>query len=191
MNVTRRIFLNPMRQKGVALVVGLLLLMVMTVLGISSLNMVTLEERMAANAYDRSLAFQAAEAALRVGEQAALAQSQANNSGFPNFGFYNDANNQCGNPPCATGSGLCTQPDKDCPPRWRDSSFNHWTDATVSLSNLAGTPQYFVEFLGNKFPCDPNDTQNNLQCKRYRITARSTTESGKSMVMLQSVFATP
>ena len=179
-------------QRGAVLVVGLLLLMVMTVLGISSMKTVTLEERMSANAYDRSLAFQAAEAALRVGEQVALAQSQNNNSDFVNGGLYDDANTKCGASPCK--NGLCSQPDKDCnPPRWLDSNFNGWADATTTLSlgNLAGTSQYFVEFLGANFPCNINDPTTNRNCKRYRITARSVATDGRAMVMLQSVYATP
>ncbi len=186
----KRPFRTTRRQHGAVLVVGLLLLMVMTVLGISSLKTVTLEERMSANTHDRSLAFQAAEAALRVGEQVALNQSQNGNSGFQNGGFYTDANNQCGQSPCQ--NGLCSQPDKDCdPPRWLDSNFNNWVNATVNLGNLAGTPQYFVEFLGANFPCNINDPTTNLNCRRYRITARSAATNGRAMVILQSVYATP
>lgn len=178
------------RQKGVALVVGLLLLLVMTVVGVSSLKTVTMEERMSTNAYDRSLAFQAAEAALRVGEQTALSQSQTGNSGFVDGGLYTDNDDTaCGSSSCQ--NGLCSQPDNNCAARWLDNGFNNWTNANVTLGSLAGTPEFFVEYLGDGFPCDPADFTNNLQCKRYRITARSTTTSGKSLVMLQSIYAAP
>ena len=53
------------RQSGVALIVVLILLMVMTLLGLASLRGTLMEERMSANLFDRSLAFQAAESALR------------------------------------------------------------------------------------------------------------------------------
>ena len=49
------------RQSGVALIVGLLLLMVLTVIGTSSMNTATLELVMAGNAQFREEAFQAAE----------------------------------------------------------------------------------------------------------------------------------
>ncbi len=51
----------PKRQRGAALIVGLVLLMVLTVLGISGMNTATLELTMAGNAQFGQDAFQAAE----------------------------------------------------------------------------------------------------------------------------------
>jgi len=51
----------PKRQQGAALIVGLVLLMVLTVLGISGMNTATLELTMAGNAQFGQSAFQAAE----------------------------------------------------------------------------------------------------------------------------------
>lgn len=56
------------REKGAALVVSLILLLIMTIIGVTSLRTTTLEEKMAGNMRDKSLAFQAAEAALRDAE---------------------------------------------------------------------------------------------------------------------------
>ena len=58
------------RQGGVALIVGLILLVVATLLGLVGVRGTTLQERMSANLYDRSLAMQASEAALRAAERA-------------------------------------------------------------------------------------------------------------------------
>ncbi len=185
----------PRKQRGVVLVVGLLLLMVMTILGVSSLSTIGLEERMSANAYDRSIAFQAAEAALREGEQVALTQSQNGNNGFVNGGIYSPTPGQCGNSPCQ--NGLCSQPDPNCTVRWLDSGFTSWSPTqTLMLGSLAGTAEYFVEYLGTGYPCNPSDTTTNLNCKRYRITARSRRVDGNgnpigAEVMLQSIYATP
>lgn len=55
-------------QKGSALVVSLIMLLVMSMLGLTAMQSTTLQERMAGNMRDRNLAFQAAEAALRVGQ---------------------------------------------------------------------------------------------------------------------------
>lgn len=64
------------RERGAALIVSLVLLLVVTVLGVTAMRTSTLQERMAGNLRDNNLAFQAAEAALREGEafleQAAL-----------------------------------------------------------------------------------------------------------------------
>lgn len=56
-------------ERGAALVVGLVFLVVMTLIAVTAMQSTTLQERMAGNVRDRSLAFQAAEAALRAGEQ--------------------------------------------------------------------------------------------------------------------------
>jgi len=56
-------------QTGAALLISLILLLVLTFLGISSMQTTTLEERMAANQKDYYLAFEAAEYALVVAEE--------------------------------------------------------------------------------------------------------------------------
>ncbi len=65
------------RQQGAALVVGLVLLVIVTLLGVTSLRTVTQEQRMSANQQDRQLAFQRAEQSLREGE-AQLIQNPSN-----------------------------------------------------------------------------------------------------------------
>ena len=71
-------------ERGVVLLVALVMLLLVTVLGLASVRMLTLEERMAANSFDRNLAFQAAETALREGE--ALAQWQLQTASSPKAG---------------------------------------------------------------------------------------------------------
>ncbi|QLP99188.1 MAG: pilus assembly protein [Burkholderiaceae bacterium] len=52
-------------------------------------------------------------------------------------------------------------------------------------------PTYFVEYLGDTFPCstNPDCSSQPCNCLRYRITAR-VGDAGRSQVMLQSVYAT-
>lgn len=80
------------RQRGNTLLVVLVLLLVMTLLALASLRIGNLEERMTANLFDRGLAFQAAEAALREGE--ALARS----SSTPPAAGSDCVNGLCGKP---------------------------------------------------------------------------------------------
>jgi type IV pilus assembly protein PilX len=178
-------------QRGAALIVSLILLIVLTLLGLSSIRTVAQEERMTANAYDRSLGFQGAEAALRVGEAAAQLQADAAppNPGFDSAGVYSDSGSSCGVSPCQ--GGLCSQPDKDCTVRWLDGAFNGWVNAAgLGLGSLAETPQYFVEYLGGNFPCNIDDPTSGAQnCKRYRVTARSSSGSDRANVILQSIYA--
>ena len=58
----------PRRQQGVALFISLVLLLVLTIIGVSSVQTTTLELRMARNEHDSLLAFQSAESALRDAE---------------------------------------------------------------------------------------------------------------------------
>lgn len=52
-------------QRGVALVVALLLLVVITLVGLAAVRGTIMQQRMAANHFDRQVAFQSAEAAMR------------------------------------------------------------------------------------------------------------------------------
>jgi len=52
----------PSRQRGIVLVVGLVFLLVLTIIGVTSLRTTTLEQRMAGNLQQRTVAFQDAEA---------------------------------------------------------------------------------------------------------------------------------
>jgi type IV pilus assembly protein PilX len=58
----------PRREQGAVLVVSLLLLLVLTALALTASQATRLQERMAGNARDLDLSFQAGEAALRVAE---------------------------------------------------------------------------------------------------------------------------
>ena len=68
-------------QRGVALVVSLVLLLVATLIGLASVRGTNLQERMSSNMYDRSLAFQRAESALRAAEDAITANWQISTLG--------------------------------------------------------------------------------------------------------------
>ncbi len=62
--------IGPIKQKqqGVVLVISLIMLLVMTLIGITGMNTKILEEKMAGNFRDKAVAFQAAESALKTGE---------------------------------------------------------------------------------------------------------------------------
>jgi type IV pilus assembly protein PilX len=55
-------------QKGAILIVALVMLLLLTVIGISSMRGTTLQERMASNMRDQNMALQAAESSLRKAE---------------------------------------------------------------------------------------------------------------------------
>ena len=55
---------KPQQQRGSALLIGLLILLTMTLIGLSSLNTSLLEEKMASNTQKKTIAFQDAEATI-------------------------------------------------------------------------------------------------------------------------------
>jgi len=176
-------------QQGAVLAVSLIFLILVTLLGLSGIRTVILEEKMAANSHDRNIALQSAEAALREGEQ-----NVELNKPVPTYTDSN--NNTC--PAVAVAinncaAGICPVPDANCGSRWDSASgFTAWTNYTgPNLGALAGVvPQYFTEYLGDNFDCangGPSDPKN---CKRYRVTARSNPSADRASVMLQSIYAT-
>lgn len=186
-------------QNGAVLIIALIMLMILTLLSLSSIRTVLQEERMTGNTFDRSLAFQAAEAALRAGEKKAYDQSKTApaNSGFPGAsGLYADADKAACPADYFTNAayckdGLCKQADANCSARWESSTFDKWQDTSgLGLTDtVGGTPQYIVEYLGGAYPCDPQQPSINKNCSRYRITARSQSD-GRAAVVLQSIYAT-
>jgi type IV pilus assembly protein PilX len=168
--------------RGVALVISLILLVVMTIFGLTGVKLVSSEERMVGQVYDRTLAFQAAESSLREAELLI---------------------EELGQPSPAAGSACvltavgakslmtCGAPSAAEQPRWLDTDFSEWSDGTaVGKDSLEITPQYFVEYLGDNFPCGFDPSTAASTCKRYRITARARPGSGRANVVLQSVYAT-
>lgn len=167
-------------QHGAALVVSLIILVIMTMLGLAAIRGVTQQERMAGNSQSRNISFQATEKTLRDIEEVLGNTSPRITQTIGT---------------CAVTSTLmtCGTPNASSTPRWHDSGFTDWTawPSAVGSGVLAITPQYFVEYMGNTFSCNPNDAAAATNCFRYRITARSGDgTSGRAFVVLQSVYAT-
>jgi type IV pilus assembly protein PilX len=116
----KRILSLPLSQAGSALIVALIFLLLMTLLGTAAMRGSSTQERMAGNSRDWNLAFQAAEAGLREGEQFLLATAV-----LPAFndtnGFY--------------GLGAPTSP------QWMGGAINDGNGA-VTYGTLPGVPMY-------------------------------------------------
>lgn len=169
-------------QRGVALVVALVLLVVATLIGLAGIRGTNLQERMSANMYDRSLAFQRAEAALRAAEEAITANWQIDVLGAAD---------------CSADSGnLCTTlPAADAVWTVVSGTFD------VNGDNTPGTPEYSIQFMGtgnseNTLGLEANADYVNYgnsyppdNVAYYRVTARSSApdDAGdRSIVVLQS-----
>ena len=163
-------------QQGISLIVSLVLLVIVTLLAVGSLRGVVLQARMSGTTTDRSLAFAAAEAALRDAERQAATASATS---FPNAGCTN---------------GWCATPAVNETPRWMDDAFAGWRDSNAQAPADAPTPQALVEDMGdapnwagceNEIPRQPN-----CSTRRYRVTGRSTAD-GRATVLVQSHYAAP
>jgi type IV pilus assembly protein PilX len=152
----------------------------MTLLGLASMRTTQLEERMTGNLVDRSLAFQAAEAALREAETRASSRPLPAGAGCVN--------------------GLCGPGDVEADtPAWKDATV--WASAPTAITNLASAvdaPRYIIELIASGIPprgsCTTSEDVSSEVCTgsevRYRLTARST-QAGRATVLLQSIYAVP
>jgi type IV pilus assembly protein PilX len=172
--MNRRIPRFSRDQRGISLLVVLVLLLIMTLLGLAILRGTMLEERMAGNMFERSLAFQAAESALREGELIAATAPTAPDAG-------------------CNATGVCSEPDITAVERWLDDAFAGWVDAPTLAGATPAPPPgaYFVEYMGLSptWPgCDRQVPVAALcMAPSYRVTARSTA-AGRATVILQSNF---
>lgn len=181
---------TPNRQGGVALVVALILLTVITLIGLAAIRSTTLQQRMTANFYDREIAFQSAEAALNAAEFALQNNTAviARDCGSASVGCY-------ANP--FTDPGLPTGSIQTVP---LGSASGEFTPGT----NAAAQPQYVIENMGTwanttngtGFRNTANATQYgaqgiSLSSIYYRITVRSgnpTAVGARAVVTLQALY---
>jgi type IV pilus assembly protein PilX len=184
-------------QRGAALIIAMILLLVMSLLAVASLRGTLMQERMSANTHDRDLAFQSAEAGLRMGEQ--QAENWVRNGATPDWpscqnsnagGLYRHRNTgpnadpQCSLPlwegPAPGSSGAF----------WHDAASD--TDISFNSAGLSLAPFYIVELISDQAPCNIDEPDKNptIKCRRFRITASSRSADGRAQVVLQSIYAT-
>jgi type IV pilus assembly protein PilX len=158
------------------MIVSLVLLVIVTLLALGSLRGVVLQSRMSGTTTDRSMAFEAAEAALRDAERRAAVVDTAT---LPAIG-------------CA--DGFCATPAAADAPRWMDQAFAGWRNSTAAAPTDTATPAAIVEDMGDapNWPGCENEIprQPNCSTRRYRVSARSTAD-GRATVLVQSHVAAP
>lgn len=188
------------KQAGVSLVIVLIFLVILSGLAITAMQGTTFAARIAGNEADRTLAFQAAEAALRDGERDIknIAWNTAGNT----FTLCVRAAGPTATPTCRAGDGIrgAQNFDTACPdglcavdrlalsgtttPVWEVAS--NWTGtASVVYGNFTGAtllpvvssqPRYMIE----AFPSSDETI--------YRITALGFGANGSTQVILQAAY---
>lgn len=169
------------QQSGVALIITLLMLVLMTLLGLSSIRSGAMEQKMAVNFRDADMAFQAAEAGLRSAENDIHA---ATNEILPS----SDG---------ATGIWSLDIMDtngNDTTSWWNEKDTAWWESNAakqdMDLLGISKQPRVIVEyqyFVPDELVVGDGSTETGLVY--YRITSRGTGGSDKSQSLLQSTFA--
>ena len=168
-------------QRGVALIVVLMLLLIVTILGLASLRGALLQERMSSNTADRSRTFQVAEASLREAEDF-VATIEAL-------------------PAAGCNEGVCGRPT-GAPP-WEAAGFNWETTGRAAQAVVDGiNSRYLVEYMGpagtssgaggDCTTCgDPDAAQPPTSMAMFRVTVRSFATATNAEVILQSGYEVP
>jgi type IV pilus assembly protein PilX len=178
----------PNHQTGISLVIVMIFLVILSVLGVSAMQSSTLGSRVARNEADRTLAFQAAEAALRDGELD-IKNLKANNTACvaasagcraENISRGNGFDTSC-------TLGLCdsrafTTPVWEDTAKWATTgtSVEYGTyTAAADLPVVGQQPRYILEY----FPLGDSVV--------YRITAVGFGANTTTQVMLQATVKAP
>jgi len=161
-------------QRGAALITALLLLLVLTILGVSVMQMSRVQERMAGNTRDINVGFETAEGTLRNAEALIRAQPErpiacpAATCVFRASGSVGDVAIQ--NNAWWTANGQAF------------ADGNH-----QAMSGVAANPRYVIEELAVVASVDPTDPTAGRTF--YQVTARSTGASGLANTVVQSTYA--
>ncbi|MHB1331033.1 MAG: pilus assembly PilX family protein [Sulfuriferula sp.] len=180
---------NQHKQHGAALITGLIFMVVLTLLAVASMRNTGLEEKMAANAQNQNMAFQAAEAALRQGLSQIYSGAITSASGFTAG--------------CTTVApiGLCMPSAPGVAPIWTTQFPFGQTTPTVSgaatysgtpLLNVANQPQYIIELLPS-IPCPDCSIGSGRgggagTATPFRVTARGWGQAPEAQATTQATF---
>lgn len=154
-------------ERGIALPIVLIFLVVMMLLGVTTIRNVTLGEKMSGNLHNQQLAFQAAEQALRYCENDLLAAARTVPVKTP--GLTAGSNNW------------------DVESYWSNDGISTAVPAAEpDKSGLSKRPRCMVEDVKDTLAPDQNEIKKNENMEAYRITARGYGGTDKAVVMLQS-----
>ncbi len=203
---TSRLFpfpLQPAAQRGVALIVSLILLLVITIIGLAAIRLSSTEEKMAGNTVDRTQAFQVAEASLQFAASTILPPNNP-----PNPATFSEVYTDCANNPCSdnpANDGAVPASAWVFPPTAKDASGGAGTIVTAYGNN----PSYLVQYMGQcsidggnfQFTNDQNNQGGGGSLKTagqcYRITARANSpeangapSQNRAQVVVQAIYRT-
>lgn len=164
-------------QRGVTLIVGLMIVLLMGVLSLAAIRGSGLQESMAGNMRDRNLAFQSAESALRDGEGVIMAPGA-----LPAFNGTN------GRHQMRSGAN---SPSRMSDANWADTNLIATT--TLGLTGVYAQPVYILEELPADIGKEASASGSGIDADSlyletipYRVTVRAVGQTNDSVVKLQS-----
>ncbi|MDG2035776.1 MAG: PilX N-terminal domain-containing pilus assembly protein [Pseudomonadales bacterium] len=182
-------------QSGAVLVVSLVMLLILTLIGVSGMSSVTLEEKMVSNMQNANKSFQGAEAALNecemfLRDQATVVLHQSSKTSS-----LSDLKNKT-HRVISTGifpAGWWLDDDF-----WdeygNESAIDSIARTTTSPDGVSSVPLCFTEYIGNGTSSMDSDTSlypgaNSADAKLvYRVTASSFGADTKSQSIVESLF---
>ncbi|GAB2526040.1 pilus assembly PilX family protein [Microbulbifer agarilyticus] len=165
-------------QRGMTLIVGLIMVLLMTLVGMAAIRGSGMQELMAGNMRDRNLAFQSAEAGLRAGEEVLTGAT------IPVFD--------------GTTAGLVQAMDGSSSTGYWDTY--GWDAGSVRSSEgvqlVASQPQYVIEEVTSTITTNAADggavdfasTLKTEDTVYYRVTSRAEGGTADAVVILQSTY---
>ncbi len=170
-------YLNSTEQRGAALIASLMLLVVMMLIGATAVGISGMENTMAGNMKDKTIALQAAEEALRDGEQSLFDMTKRPKTV-----------SSCGTPPCEVWS-LKTLGDvlaKDT--AWWQANGMIYPQV---IAHVDTQPYRVIEYRSNKRDSlvRGRSTAGTVRWF-YTVTARGTGSSDSGESLLQSLYST-
>jgi type IV pilus assembly protein PilX len=167
------------KQAGSVLIISLIMLVAMTLIGITAMRTSVLEEKMAGNMRDKELAFQAAEAALRAAEQS------IQDNVISTVDFDDDGSDGLYD---MTYDDIWTSID------WDSDDSLEYTDFDSSY-NIGTAPRYVIQHMattGNELDELNLDNQGQGtgggEIESFLITVRASGGTDKSYVYIQSTW---
>jgi type IV pilus assembly protein PilX len=161
------------REQGSVLIVGMLLLLMMTLLGLVTTTGTRTDARVTANNLDRAIAFQAAEAALREAE-AKLQDPNPAEFLSADHGFYSS-----------------TEIAPDITSWGTTNSYRYAGD----IPDIDEQPRYIIEQLDESEMLSAyvvvGEVYHSREYNLYRVTVVCTGRAGQTQVVLQTTFVPP
>ncbi|MCH7948215.1 MAG: hypothetical protein IIC66_10505 [candidate division Zixibacteria bacterium] len=175
---------NPANQRGAVLIFCLIFLLVLTLMAVTGMESAILDEKMAANMRDHNLAFEAAEASLKVAEDWIATQSDlpATSADGSTIVWILDAPD----PNLTDSDNWWEASGTDTHSWWKDNAIQ-----VTGIAEVASAPRYIIEqsYTSSKGHSRAIGTGSPGGTRVfYRITARWVGRSTSAVVQLQSTF---